>query len=91
VAATPPEASKQGGDNLFGGGGSSAIMVSEADSARSMRGLTESEQEAAKSAGRPARTMAEYKQALDGVLAEKVGKKELEGFLKSGRIGEYAK
>jgi len=91
VAATPPEASKQGGDNLFGGGGSSAIMVSEADSARSMRGLTESEQEAAKSAGRPARTMAEYKQALDGVLAEKVGKKELEGFLKAGRIGEYAK
>jgi len=25
------------------------------------------------------------------VLAEKVGKKELENFLKAGRIGEYAK
>lgn len=91
VAATPPEASKQGGDNLFGGLGGSSIMVSEADSARSVRGLNESEQQAAKAAGRPTRTLAEYQQALDKVLAEKVSKKELEGFLKSGRIGEYAK
>jgi len=91
VGATPPEASKQGGDNLFGAASSSTIMVSEADSARSVRGLNESEQEAAKAAGRPARPLAEYKQALDKVLAEKVDKKELEGFLKAGRIGEYAK
>lgn len=91
VAATPPEASKQGGDNLFGGTGSSGIMVSEADSARSIRGLNESEQQAASAAGRPTRTMAEYKQALDKVLAEKVEKKELESFLKAGKIGEYAK
>ena len=48
VAATAPEPSKQGGDNLFGGAGSSNIMVSEADSARSMRGLNESEQQAAR-------------------------------------------
>ncbi|OIO01915.1 MAG: hypothetical protein AUJ49_07030 [Desulfovibrionaceae bacterium CG1_02_65_16] len=89
VAASPPEASRQGGDNLFGGGGSSAIMVSEADSARSVRGLTE--EQAAKAGNRPVRSEAEYKQALDGVLAEKVGKKELEGFLKAGHIGEYAK
>jgi len=89
VAAAPPEASKQGGDNLFGGGGSSAIMVSEADSARSVRGLTE--EQAAKAANRPVRTEAEYKKALDDVLAERVGKKELESFLKTGRIGEYAK
>ncbi|MDP2848638.1 MAG: SH3 domain-containing protein [Humidesulfovibrio sp.] len=91
VAATPPEASKQGGDNLFGGAGSSTIMVSEADSARSMRGLNASEQEAAKAAGRPVRPLSDYKQALDRVLAEKVDKKELENFLKAGRIGEYAK
>ena len=91
VAATPPEAAKQGGDNLFGNAGSSSIMVSEADSARSMRGLNESEQEAAKSAGRPTRPLAEYKQALDKVLATKVEKKDLEAFLKAGRIGEYAK
>lgn len=91
VAATPPEASKQGGDNLFGGAGSSSIMVSEADSARSMRGLNASEQDAAKAAGRPPRPLSEYKQALDKVLAEKVDKKELENFLKAGRIGEYAK
>ncbi len=91
VAATAPEPSKQGGDNLFGGAGSSNIMVSEADSARSMRGLNESEQQAAKAAGRPVRPLAEYKQALDKVLAEQVAKKELEQFLKAGRIGEYAK
>jgi hypothetical protein len=91
VAASPPEASKQGGDNLFSGGGSSAIMVSEADSARSVRGLNESEQQAAKAAGRPARPLSDYKSALDKVLAERVDKKELENFLKAGRIGEYAK
>jgi uncharacterized protein YgiM (DUF1202 family) len=91
VAATPPEVSKKGGENLFGGAGSSTIMVSEADSARSMRGLNESEQQAAKDAGRAPRPLSEYKQALDTVLAEKVDKKELENFLKAGRIGEYAK
>lgn len=91
VAATPPEPSKQGGDNLFGSTGSSTIMVSEADSARSMRGLNESEQEAAKAAGRAPRPLTDYKQALDKVLATKVDKKELDSFLKSGRIGEYAK
>jgi len=91
VSATPPEASRQGGDNLFSGGGSSAILVSEADSARSMRGLNESEQQAAKAAGRPARPLSDYQHALDKVLAEKVGQKELESFLKAGRIGEYAK
>jgi hypothetical protein len=91
VAASPPEASKQGGDNLFGGAGSSNIMVSEADSARSMRGLNESEQQAAKAAGRAPRPLSDYKNALDKVLAEKVDKKELETFLKLGRIGEYAK
>ena len=91
VAATPPEASKQGGDNLFAGAGSSSIMGSGADSARSMRGLNESEQDAAKTAGRPARPLSDYKNALDKVLAEKVDKKELENFLKAGHIGEYAK
>lgn len=90
VAASPPEPSKQGGDNLFGGAGSSGIMVSEADSARSMRGLAE-EEAAAKAAGRPVRPLADYKKALNQVLAESVGKKELEGFLKAGKIGEYAK
>jgi uncharacterized protein YgiM (DUF1202 family) len=91
VAATPPEASQQGGDKLFGGAGSSSIMVSEADSARSMRGLNASEEEAAKAAGRAPRPLSDYKQALDKVLAEKVEKKELENFLKAGHIGEYAK
>jgi uncharacterized protein YgiM (DUF1202 family) len=90
VAATPPEPSRQGGDNLFGNAGSSGIMVSEADSARSMRGLAEEEQ-AAKAAGRPTRPLADYKKALNQVLAQKVSRKELEGFLKAGNIGEYAK
>ncbi len=87
VAATPPEASKQGGDNLFGGLGSSSIAVSEADSARSVRGLTADDGGSAK----PVASVADSKKALDGVLAERVGKKELESFLKTGRIGEYAK
>ena len=91
VAATPPEPSKQGGGDLFGGAGSSNIMVSEADSARSVRGLSESEESAAKAAGRAPRPLSDYKQALDRVLAEKVDKRELEGFLRDGKIGEYAK
>ncbi|SNR81029.1 SH3 domain-containing protein [Humidesulfovibrio mexicanus] len=91
VAASPPEASKQGGDNLFGSAGASTIMVSEADSARSMRGLNASEQQAAKEAGRAPRPLSDYQHALDAVLAQKVDKKELESFLKAGRIGEYAK
>lgn len=91
VSPTPPEPSQQGGGNLFAGGGSSNIMVSEADSARSMRGLNESEQNAAKAAGRPARPLSDYKNALDKILAEKVDKKEVENFLKAGHIGEYAK
>ncbi|MDP3427319.1 MAG: SH3 domain-containing protein, partial [Humidesulfovibrio sp.] len=88
VSETAPEPSKQGGDNLFGGVGSSTIMVSEADSARSMRGLNESEQAAAKAAGRPARPLSDYKNALDKILAAKVDKKEIENFLKAGHIGE---
>jgi len=91
VSETAPEPSRQGGDNLFGGAGSSTIMVSEADSARSMRGLNESEQAAAKAAGRPARPLSDYKNALDKILAGKVDKKEIENFLKAGHIGEYAK
>lgn len=91
VATSPPEAARQGGDNLFGSAGSSNIMVSEADSARSMRGLNESEQEAARAAGRAPRPLSEYKAALDKVLATKTDKRELENFLKAGRIGEYAK
>ena len=91
VSTTAPEPSKQGGDNLFGGAGSSTIMVSEADSARSMRGLSDSEQQAAREAGRAPRPLSDYKNALDQVLAGKVDKKELENFLKAGHIGEYAK
>lgn len=88
VAATPPEASKQGGDNLFGGLGSSSIAVSEADSARSMRGLTADD---GSGSAKPKASAAAAKKALDGVLADRVGKKELESFLKAGHIGEYAK
>lgn len=91
VSETAPAPSQQGGDNLFGNAGGSNIMVSEADSARSMRGLNDSEQDAARAAGRPARPLSEYKAALDKVLAAKVEKKDVENFLKAGRIGEYAK
>lgn len=91
VSETAPTASQQGGDNLFGNAGGSTIMVSEADSARSMRGLNASEQDAARAAGRAPRPLSDYQAALDKVLAHKVDKREVENFLKAGRIGEYAK
>lgn len=91
VSETAPAPSQQGGDNLFGSAGGSNIMVSEADSARSMRGLNASEQDAARAAGRAPRPLSEYKAALDKVLATKVEKKDVENFLKAGHIGEYAK
>lgn len=91
VSETAPAPSQQGGDNLFANAGGSNIMVSEADSARSMRGLNASEQDAARAAGRAPRPLSDYKAALDKVLATKVEKRDVENFLKAGRIGEYAK
>ncbi|MFH1350529.1 MAG: SH3 domain-containing protein [Pseudomonadota bacterium] len=71
---------------LFASMPGSRVKVDEADTARSIRGLSRETEEYAKSR----RTPVEYREALDRVLAVGVTEKELEVFLREGKIGEYA-
>ncbi|HIJ20402.1 MAG TPA: SH3 domain-containing protein, partial [Deltaproteobacteria bacterium] len=64
----------------------SNIKADEASTGRSIRGLSEETEEYAKNKKTPQAT----KQALDQVLALQVSEKELQDFLKKGKIGEYA-
>jgi hypothetical protein len=88
VSETPPAAEVAGGDGgIFGESmKSSQIKTAKADSARSIRGLSPGAAQYAKDKGTPEM----YKKALDVVLARKVTAKELQAFLKEGKIGEYA-
>lgn len=88
VSDTPPAGEVAGGDGgLFGATmQKSQINTAKADSARSIRGLSPGTAQYAKDRGTPEI----YKKALDVVLARKVSVKELNGFLKEGKIGEYA-
>jgi len=87
VSLEPP-AQEKGDDpgNLMSALGGSQIKATEADTARSIRGLSKETDAYARNTGTPEK----YKKALDGVLAMKVTEKELRDFLKSGKIGEYA-
>lgn len=64
----------------------SQIQANASDTSRSMRGLSPEAKEYAKAAG----TSEECQTALDKVLTKRVSQKEIEGFLKSANIGEYA-
>lgn len=74
------------GGGLFGSSSGSSIELSQADTARSIRGLSPEAEEYAKNA----RVSPATQQALDRVLARKVSDHEITGFLKEGKIGEYA-
>jgi uncharacterized protein YgiM (DUF1202 family) len=87
LSDTAPELAPEGeSDDLFGTLASSDIKADEASTGRSMRGLSEETEEYAKNRKTPNAT----KKALDKVLAFKVSEKELQSFLKKGKIGEYA-
>jgi uncharacterized protein YgiM (DUF1202 family) len=87
VSKEPP-VDETGGDtgNLLSSLGGSSIAADEADTARSIRGLSKETETYAKNTGTPEK----YQEALDEVLAMKVTEGEIEAFLKNGKIGEYA-
>jgi len=87
LSQTPPEKKSQDQTgNLFTGMSGSKIGADEADTSRSMRGLSPETEQYAKSQGTPAA----HKRALDDVLSRGVTEHELETFLMEGKIGEYA-
>ena len=87
VSDTAPVAEVDGGEGLFGGAvQGSQITTAKADSARSIRGLPPETAQYAKQRGTPEN----LKKELDRILARKVTDKEINAFLKEGKIGEYA-
>lgn len=88
VSSTPPEAKGDtAGGGLFGVLPGSSITASAADTSRSIRGISPAAKEYASST----KTPEEYQKALDRVLELRVTDREIEAFLKEGRIGEYSK
>lgn len=87
LSASPPvkETQNESGD-LFAFMPGSKIRADEADTARSIRGLSDETEQYAKNR----RTPAAYKRALDRVLAWSVEEREVEDFLRRGKVGEYA-
>ena len=93
VSETKPEASEtetkedSGGiGGLLGGLGGSSVGTDAADSARSIRGLSPEAEAYAKTTGTPKQSQ----QALDQVLSMSISNRDIETFLKNGKIGEYA-
>lgn len=86
LSPTAPAREAEGGGDLFGGTLVSGISADKADTARGIRGLSSETEAYANVRGTPA----ELRRALDKVLERRVAKKELEEFLKAGRLGEYA-
>ncbi|MBW1912032.1 MAG: SH3 domain-containing protein [Deltaproteobacteria bacterium] len=87
LSGSPPakEVQDESGD-LFAFMPGSSIQADEADTARSIRGLSRETEQYANNRGTPAA----YRSALDRVLAMGVEERELERFLMKGKIGEYA-
>jgi len=86
LSDSPPEKETEGTEDLFGSLTGSGISADEADTGRSIRGLSTETEEYAKKTGAPV----SYQKALDRVLAMRISEKELVVFLKKGKIGEYA-
>ena len=82
----PAEEVQKESEDLFAFLPGSNIEANEANSARSIRGLSNETEQYAQNRQTPAA----YQEALDRVLAMSVSQGELEGFLKSGKLGEYS-
>ncbi|RMD59623.1 MAG: SH3 domain-containing protein [Nitrospirae bacterium] len=83
VSKRPP---KRGSGGLFGSFGGSGIKLSAADTSRSIRGLSPEAKEYARATATPL----VYENALNEVLSMRITGREVEAFLKEGKIGEYA-
>ena len=86
LSDTPPAKETEESDNLFSSMQSSSISADEAQTSRSIRGLSKETEQYAQQRGTPE----VYKKALDQVLAIRITDKEVDVFLKIGKIGEYA-
>jgi uncharacterized protein YgiM (DUF1202 family) len=86
VSDAPPQKEAQDTGDLFAGFQTSGITADEAQTSRSIRGLSKETEAYARERGTPEA----YKKALDQVLAEAVTANELDIFLRNGKIGEYA-
>lgn len=87
VSDTAPVAEVGAGEGLFGDSlQKSQVTTAKADSARSIRGLSPEVAQYAKQQGTPE----VLKKELDRILSRKVSDKEVNAFLKEGKIGEYA-
>ena len=86
LSDTPPAKETEESDNLFSSMQGSNISADEAQTSRSIRGLSKETEQYAQQRGTPA----VYKKALDQVLAIRTTDKEVDVFLKEGKIGEYA-
>jgi uncharacterized protein YgiM (DUF1202 family) len=82
----PQKEAKDSDMGLFAGLGGSGMSVDEADTSRSVRGLSPETEAYARRKGTPE----QYRRALEEVLAPKVTPQQLEQFLKQGQIGMYA-
>jgi hypothetical protein len=87
LTKSPPEPEVQSeSEDFFAAFSGSDIQADEADTARSIRGLSEETEAYANRR----RTPKVYRKALDGVLAMSITAAELDAFLSQGKIGEYA-
>lgn len=85
ASSQPPRQDTSLGNALAGLTGSS-ITSDSADSARSIRGLSPDTEEYARQTGTPE----EVKKALDSILVSQASQREVELFLQTAKIGEYA-
>ena len=86
LSDTPPEKETEESDNLFSSLQSSSISADEAQTSRSIRGLSRETEQYARKRGTPE----VYKKALDRVLAVRITDREVDVFLREGKIGEHA-
>jgi hypothetical protein len=87
VSNTEPEKDEDDGEeSFFDDLPGTSIQADASDSSRSIRGLSPEASEYAKSTKTPEK----YKRALDNAMAITTEKREVELFLKKGKIGEYA-
>ena len=86
LSDTPPSKETDESDNLFSAMQTSSISADEAQTSRSIRGLSKETEQYAEQRGTPE----VYKKALDQVLAIRITDNQVDLFLKKGKIGEYA-
>jgi len=87
LSAIPPVMEVAASEGLFAASAQqSQIEIAQADSARSIRGLSAEAESYAKERGTPL----EYRQALDRILARQVSKEAITSFMRAGKLGEYA-